>query len=165
MIDRQTTWLVAAGLATLVAACDVPGSGYPRGGTSYPDTLDSPPYGGGGYGSSRRYSCGENEDRIRYDRQQLSRTDPRDYRGTQYYEGDLDEAMRQREQCRQAEAQKRERQYEKNDEMCRKVDDRIRYDRQQIATIDPSKHHKALQWYKDDLANAERDRSRCRGGY
>jgi len=46
---------------------------------------------------------------------------------------------------------------------CEQVDDRIRFDRDKIATIDPSRHHKALQWYRDDLANAERDADRCRG--
>lgn len=45
---------------------------------------------------------------------------------------------------------------------CSKVDERIRYDRQKIATIDPSEHHKALQWYKDDLQNALRDKEHCR---
>ncbi|MBI2964473.1 MAG: hypothetical protein HYY35_12020 [Deltaproteobacteria bacterium] len=46
---------------------------------------------------------------------------------------------------------------------CSKLDERIRYDRQKIATIDPSRHHKALQWYKDDLQNALRDKEHCRG--
>lgn len=46
---------------------------------------------------------------------------------------------------------------------CSKLDERIRYDRQKIATIDPSRHHKALQWYEDDLQNALRDKQHCRG--
>lgn len=45
---------------------------------------------------------------------------------------------------------------------CSKIDERIRNDRAKIAEIDPSKHHKALQWYKDDLSNAERDKAHCR---
>ncbi len=45
---------------------------------------------------------------------------------------------------------------------CGEIRDRIRLDEDKIATIDPSKHHKALQWYKDDLRNAENDMDRCR---
>ncbi len=45
---------------------------------------------------------------------------------------------------------------------CAHIGDRIRLDRQKIADIDPAKHPKALQWYRDDLQNAERDRDQCR---
>jgi hypothetical protein len=45
---------------------------------------------------------------------------------------------------------------------CSQLEERIRFDKDKIATTDPSKHHKALQWFKDDLENARRDRERCR---
>ncbi|HSD10089.1 MAG TPA: hypothetical protein VLF14_03840 [Candidatus Binatia bacterium] len=39
-----------------------------------------------------------------------------------------------------------------------KLMDRIAYDRAKIAEIEPTgRHRKALQWYKDDLVNAQRD--------
>jgi hypothetical protein len=39
-----------------------------------------------------------------------------------------------------------------------KLMDRMAYDRAQIAKITPTgRHRKALQWYKDDLRNAQRD--------
>jgi hypothetical protein len=49
--------------------------------------------------------------------------------------------------------------YRWNDPQYRKLMDRIAYDRAKIAEIEPTgRHRKALQWYKDDLQNARRDR-------
>ena len=45
---------------------------------------------------------------------------------------------------------------------CSEIGDRIAFDRQKIAEIGPTgRHKKALQWYRDDLENAERDRAAC----
>jgi hypothetical protein len=50
---------------------------------------------------------------------------------------------------------------------CSEIADRIDYDRDKIEEISPTgRHEKALQWYRDDLRNAERERERCRAaGY
>jgi hypothetical protein len=46
---------------------------------------------------------------------------------------------------------------------CADIGDRIAYDRQKISEIAPTgRHQKALQWYRDDLQNAERDAEGCR---
>ena len=50
-----------------------------------------------------------------------------------------------------------------NDPHYSQLVDRIDNDRVKIAEIEPTgRHRKALQWYKDDLRNAERDRQNCR---
>jgi hypothetical protein len=50
-----------------------------------------------------------------------------------------------------------------NDEGYRKLMERMNNDRAKINEIEPTgRHRKALQWYKDDLRNAERDRQNCR---
>ena len=48
---------------------------------------------------------------------------------------------------------------------CGQVYDRIHFDRSKIDEIRPTgRHRKALQWYVDDLRNAQRDLERCRYG-
>jgi hypothetical protein len=48
---------------------------------------------------------------------------------------------------------------------CGEIYDRIDFDRSKIDEIRPTGcHKKALQWYVDDLRNAERDLDRCRYG-
>jgi hypothetical protein len=48
---------------------------------------------------------------------------------------------------------------------CSEIYDRIDFDRSKIEEIRPTgRHKKALQWYVDDLRNAERDLDRCRYG-
>jgi hypothetical protein len=48
--------------------------------------------------------------------------------------------------------------YRGNDPRYSKLVDRINNDRAKIAEIGPTgRHRKALQWYRDDLRNAERD--------
>ena len=129
------------------------------------------------WGSEHRsYPCDQVEGRIRYDREKISSIDPsQHHKALQWYKDDLQNAERDREGCRdyfherheQEDWQRRENQREaeaqreRQQQQCAKIQDRIRYDRQQIATIDPSKHHKALQWFKDDLRNAERDLDNC----
>jgi hypothetical protein len=47
--------------------------------------------------------------------------------------------------------------YRRNDPNYAKMMDRIQYDRAKINEIEPTgRHRKALQWYKDDLQNAQR---------
>lgn len=46
---------------------------------------------------------------------------------------------------------------------CGQIVDRIDFDRGKIVEITPTgRHRKALQWYKDDLRNAQRDLYNCR---
>ena len=48
---------------------------------------------------------------------------------------------------------------------CSQITDRIDLDHSKIDEIGPTgRHRKALQWYEDDLRNAERDLDRCRYG-
>ncbi len=48
---------------------------------------------------------------------------------------------------------------------CREIYDRIAFDRSKINEIRPTgRHKKAMQWYVDDLHDAERDLDRCRYG-
>jgi len=48
--------------------------------------------------------------------------------------------------------------YRRNDPQYSKLVDRMNTDRAKIAEIGPTgRHRKALQWYRDDLRNAERD--------
>ena len=45
---------------------------------------------------------------------------------------------------------------------CGAIHERIRYDSERVRQIDPAKHPKARQWYKDDIHNAENDLRSCR---
>ncbi len=46
---------------------------------------------------------------------------------------------------------------------CGQIIDRINFNRGKIAQITPTgRHRRALQWYKDDIRNAQRDLYRCR---
>jgi hypothetical protein len=46
---------------------------------------------------------------------------------------------------------------------CGAIHERIHYDHEQADIIEPTGHHKkALQWYKDDIKNAETDLRTCR---
>jgi hypothetical protein len=46
---------------------------------------------------------------------------------------------------------------------CGAIHERIRYDHEQAHIIEPTgRHKKALQWYKDDIQNAENDLRTCR---
>lgn len=48
---------------------------------------------------------------------------------------------------------------------CRQIIDRINFDRSNINEIAPTgRHRKAMQWYKDDIGNAERELAKCRYG-
>jgi hypothetical protein len=50
-----------------------------------------------------------------------------------------------------------------NTKDCWAIRDRIRYDRDQVAKIEPTgRHRKAMQWYKDDIQNAQNDMRTCR---
>jgi hypothetical protein len=46
---------------------------------------------------------------------------------------------------------------------CGAIHERIRYDNERVHQIDPAKHPKARQWYKDDINNARNDLRSCRG--
>jgi hypothetical protein len=175
--------------SAFVAALLVQGClGGPGGGLSddgyrdYPEVHDYPdrPLYDGPYGyydddderewarrEHRRYGCAEIGDRIRYDREKIRTIDPsKHHKALQWYKDDLRNAERDRDRCRaEIESRHQRRQVEERQQRrgeCRKIRDRIRFDQQKIATTDPSKHHKALQWYKDDLRNAERDLQNCR---
>lgn len=53
----------------------------------------------------------------------------------------------------------------RDDGRCREIIDRIRHDRGKIREIAPTgRHKKALQWFRDDLVNAQRDLNNCRRG-
>ena len=48
---------------------------------------------------------------------------------------------------------------------CRQIIDRINFDRSKVNEIAPTgRHRKAMQWYNDDIRNAERDLAKCRYG-
>ncbi len=158
-----------------------PSEGYPWGGGGvygYPD-YDR----GYDYGDERawgrnhpRYPCEKVDDRIRYDRAKIAEIDPsRHHKALQWYRDDLRNAERDRNECneyrreRHDKAEWERREHEREEQLrrarqrqeCEKIEGRIRYDRSKITEIDPSRHHKALQWYKDDLRNAERDLDNC----
>jgi hypothetical protein len=46
---------------------------------------------------------------------------------------------------------------------CGAIHERIRYDSERVHQIDPAKHPKARQWYKDDINNTKNDLRNCRG--
>jgi hypothetical protein len=183
-------FLCAATAAAFMQGCtDLADGGRGRGPWDGGGYRESPyPEGGyGGYGGydedervweseHRRYSCDQVEGRIRYDRDKIASIDPtKHHKALQWYKDDLQNAERDRYECRdyfrerheQSDWERRENlreqqaQQERQREQCAKIQQRIAYDRQQVATIDPSKHHKALQWFKDDLRNAERDLASC----
>jgi hypothetical protein len=55
--------------------------------------------------------------------------------------------------------------YRHRDSRCAEIADRIDHDHDKIDEIEPSgRHRDALRWYREDLANAERDMDRCRYG-
>lgn len=148
--------------------------GYPDYDRGYPD-YDR----GYGYDDERawerahsRYPCDKVDGRIAYDRAKIAEIDPTKHsKALRWYKDDLVNAERDKDNCHayfherreQAEWERKEREREERarlggrHEQCRKLEDRIRYDRAKIAEIDPGKHSKALQWYKDDIVNAERD--------
>ncbi len=49
-----------------------------------------------------------------------------------------------------------------NTKDCRAIRDRIRYDNSKIRDIQPGRHEKAAQWYRDDIQNANNDMQSCR---
>ncbi len=106
-------------------------------------------------------------DNARRDRERCrdERDDRRDWQREERRDWERDrERERERERDRALQQQQdRQRQEQQMRAQCDKIRDRIRYDQQQVATIDASKHHKALQWFKDDIQNAERDLQRCGG--
>ena len=124
-----------------------------------------------------RYACSEIDDRIDYDRAKIDEISPtgQHKKALQWYRDDLHNAERDREKCRDAgftgwQQQKRERredqqwQHEEQERRkqeqareCDKMRERIRFDQSKVNEIAPTgQHKKALQWYKDDIANAQR---------
>jgi hypothetical protein len=124
-----------------------------------------------------RYACSEIADRIDYDRAKIDEISPtgRHKKALQWYRDDLRNAERDRERCRDAgytgwqqekrerrenkewqrEEQERRRQEQASE--CNKMRERIRFDQSKVNEIAPTgQHKKALQWYKDDIANAQR---------
>lgn len=200
MRSHRLAFVVAA--SSLLAGCigvPVSDSGYPDGGyrdegyRGYPDYDDVDVQ-----EEHRHYPCDKLEARIRYDKEKIATIDPsKHHKALQWYEDDLENARRDREQCREERRdydrdrddrdrdreRERRRQWEEDRDRerraeqdrqrregeararCAQIRDRIRNDQHQIATIDASQHHKALQWYKDDLVNANRDLARECGGH
>ncbi len=97
------------------------------------------------------------------------------HKALQWYRDDLQNAERDREQCRDyewyqhqkreearhEEQQRQQAEIQRRQAKCQQIADRMRIDRAKIAEINPQQHHKALQWYQDDLRNAERDMQSC----
>jgi len=119
----------------------------------------------------RRYGCSDVENRIRYDRAKLASIDPsKHHKAAQWYRDDLSDAERDREECRRQWDWQRKRDRDRRDDDgradqradCAKIRSRIASDRAKLKEINPSKHHKAAQWYQDDLRNAERELAACR---
>jgi hypothetical protein len=122
----------------------------------------------------RHYGCSEVEDRLRYDRSKLSAIDPsKHHKAAQWYQDDIRDAEQdlyacRGEQRRQADWERRQderRAWERQNDQradCAKLRNRIATDRAKLSQIDPSKHHKAAEWYQDDLRNAEREMAACR---
>jgi len=184
---RRSIVLVGALLTGLTQACTgIPLAGSDLSSDRYPERYpDRYPDYDRAYDDERewerrehkRYSCGEIRDRIRFDRDKIATIDPsRHHKALQWYKDDLSNAERDMQGCRgewgraeeerQDEWRARERrdreQREQQREQCAKIEDRIRFDREKISSADPSRHQKALQWFKDDLRNAERDLQNCR---
>jgi hypothetical protein len=125
----------------------------------------------------RHYGCSEVEDRLRYDRSKLSAIDPsKHHKAAEWYRDDIADAERDLPECRR-EHRRDDRRGEdrwRHEEPahsdpeanrradCAKLRNRVATDRAKLAEIDPSKHHKAAQYYQDDLREAERGLSGCR---
>jgi len=55
--------------------------------------------------------------------------------------------------------------YRGDDARCAEILDRMHFDHSKVREIEPTgRHRKALQWYRDDLGNAQNDLDRCRHG-
>jgi hypothetical protein len=125
----------------------------------------------------RRYACSEIADRIDYDRAQIDEISPtgRHQKALQWYRDDLHNAERDRERCREAgytsgwkekrerredkqwQRQEQQRRQQEQARECDKMRERVRFDQSKVGEIAPTgRHKKALQWYKDDIANAQR---------
>jgi len=169
---------------------DMTSRGYPDSSDPYygrdPYDRRDPYYGSGdNYGEEREWetrahppvNCAQLNDRIRFDRQQIAEIDPaKHHKALQWYRDDLQNAERDGQQCREyqwhehqrreetrhEEQQRQQAEIQRQRAKCQQIADRMRIDRAKIAEIDPAKHHKALQWYKDDLRNAEREMQSCR---
>jgi hypothetical protein len=124
-----------------------------------------------------RYACSEIDDRIDYDRAKIAEISAtgRHKKALQWYRDDLRNAERDRERCRaagytgwrkerrehreDAEWQREEQQRRRQElaRACNQMRERIRFDQSKVNEIAPTgRHKKALQWYKDDIANAQR---------
>ncbi len=122
----------------------------------------------------RKYSCHEIDDRIRHDREQLSRIDP-NRKAAQWFREDLLRAQRDKDLCRaerredrQRDEWQRDKREWKDDQQrarieadCRRMEDRIRTDREKLSRIDDPKR-KAAQWFRDDIRSTERNLADCR---
>jgi hypothetical protein len=173
-------------LGCLVSGCVSPGGGggmLSGGPGGYPDYEREREYEEEREWEARQhqhYACSEIGERIAFDRQKIDEIAPtgRHKKALQWYRDDLENARRDSAGCRdyrweerrreeEAWHERREEDRERREaqrEQCDRIEDRIRFDRAKIAEIDPTgRHQKAEQWYRDDLRNAERDLSRCRG--
>ncbi len=124
-----------------------------------------------------RYACSEVDGRIDNDRAKIDEISAtgRHKKALQWYRDDLKNALRDREDCRDAgytgwRKEKRERredqQWQREEQQrkvaeqtqeCDKMRERVRFDQSKVNEIAPTgQHKKALQWYKDDIANAQR---------
>jgi hypothetical protein len=125
----------------------------------------------------QRYACSEIDDRIDYDRAKIDEISPtgRHKKALQWYRDDLRNAERERERCRDAgytgwrkekrerredkqwQREEQERRRQEQAKECDKMRERIRFDQSKANEIAATgRHKKALQWYKDDIANAQR---------
>lgn len=76
-------------------------------------------------------------------------------------ERDEESLKQRREHDRAKQEAEEQKQRERQREQCEKIPDRIRNDRQKLSEIDRNKHHKAYQWFEDDIRKAERDLASC----
>lgn len=125
----------------------------------------------------QRYACSELDDRIDYDRAKIDEISPtgRHKKALEWYRDDLKDALRDRDDCRDAgytgwrkekREQRQDQQWQREEQQrrqaeqrqeCDKMRERIRFDQSKVNEITPTgQHKKALQWYKDDTANAQR---------
>lgn len=183
-LTRFATCFVAAlGIGSLEGCANVPtgGPGYPGTASGYPDYAREREYEDEREWETRQhqhYACAEIGDRIAVDRQKIDEIAPtgRHKKALQWYRDDLDNARRDAEGCRDYRGEERRREQEvwherEEDERarreqerqrCAQIEQRIRFDQQKIAEIDPTgRHQKAEQWYRDDIKNAQRDLASC----
>ena len=130
-------------------------------------------------GYAREAQCRQLRDRIDFDRAKLAAGDPtKNPDARQWFRNDIANAERELEGCHgfrreqrdQADFEREQREHDQRArvdaqrQQCRRMREKIDQDRAKLAQGDPNKNPQARQWFRDDIANNERQiAANCRG--